>query len=152
MMTNHKPHNTELQPGPLVECPTCGLPAEITVPFTLGGAPGPVEHMKVMCVRRHWYTLPGDMFPSECVRVRAQEHFGDYTTTLTRSLHASKLSRHRPPSRKLAGVNLSNAVSLDLDGTDGSRASWTNAPLKNDQLSTGGHPLKTRTSSPAPVT
>jgi hypothetical protein len=55
-------HN-ELMPGALVDCPTCGLPAEVTDRFTLGGAPGPVEHVKVMCVRRHWYTLPVDMFP-----------------------------------------------------------------------------------------
>jgi hypothetical protein len=62
-MNNHKLHNTELMPGALVECPTCGLPAEIADRFTLDGAPGPVEHIKVVCVRRHWYTLPVDMFP-----------------------------------------------------------------------------------------
>ena len=61
-MNNHKPDNAELAPGALVECPTCGLPAEIMDRFTLGGAPGPVEHVKVVCVRRHWYTLPVDMF------------------------------------------------------------------------------------------
>jgi len=63
MMNNHTLHNTELQPRALVDCPTCGLPAEITDRFTLGGAPGPVEHLNVVCVRRHWYTLPVDMFP-----------------------------------------------------------------------------------------
>lgn len=62
-MKQYKPDNTELQPGGLVDCPTCGLPAEIIDRFTLGGAPGPVEHLKVICVRRHWYTLPLDMFP-----------------------------------------------------------------------------------------
>jgi hypothetical protein len=62
-MTNHKPENTELTRGALVDCPACGLPAEITDRFTLGGAPGPVEHVKVVCVRRHWYTLPVDVFP-----------------------------------------------------------------------------------------
>ena len=46
---------------PLVECPACGLPAEITDRFTLGGAPGPVEHVKLVCVMRHWYTIPVDM-------------------------------------------------------------------------------------------
>ena len=46
-MNNYKPGNTELQPGALVNCPTCGLPAEITDRFILGGAPGPVEHVKV---------------------------------------------------------------------------------------------------------
>jgi hypothetical protein len=62
-MNDHKPHNTELAPGSLVDCPTCGLPAEITNRFTLAGVPEPVEHVKVVCVRRHWYTLPIDMFP-----------------------------------------------------------------------------------------
>ena len=61
-MDNHKPNNTKLQTGALVNCVTCGLPAEITDRFTLGGAPGPVEHVKVVCVRNHWYTLPVDMF------------------------------------------------------------------------------------------
>jgi hypothetical protein len=62
-MNNAEPDDTALAPGSLVDCPTCGLPAEITDRFTLAGAPGPVEHVKVVCVRRHWYTLPVDMFP-----------------------------------------------------------------------------------------
>jgi hypothetical protein len=62
-MNNHTPDNTELAPGALVDCPACGLPAEITDRFTLGGAPEPVEHVKVVCVRRHSYTLPVDMVP-----------------------------------------------------------------------------------------
>jgi hypothetical protein len=62
MMNTHESDHSELTPGALVDCPTCGLPAEVTDRFTLGGAPGPVEHVKVMCVRRHWYTLPVDMF------------------------------------------------------------------------------------------
>jgi hypothetical protein len=63
-MNNDKRNNTELTPGMLVDCPTCGLPAEITDRFTLGGVPEPVDHVKVMCVRRHWYTLPVDMVPA----------------------------------------------------------------------------------------
>ncbi|HYB28636.1 MAG TPA: hypothetical protein VEF89_18625 [Solirubrobacteraceae bacterium] len=62
-MKNEKPGNSKLEPGALVGCPTCGLPAEITDRFTLDGAPEPVEHVKVVCVRRHWYTLPVEMFP-----------------------------------------------------------------------------------------
>jgi hypothetical protein len=54
---------TELVPGALVDCPTCGLPAEITDRFTLDGVPEPLDHVKVVCVRRHWYTLPVDMVP-----------------------------------------------------------------------------------------
>ena len=62
-MNYHKQDNAEVAPGALVDCPTCGLPAEITDRFTLGGAPEPLEHVKVVCVRRHWYTLPVDLFP-----------------------------------------------------------------------------------------
>jgi hypothetical protein len=62
-MSNHKPGGTALAPCALVECPTRGFPPEVSDRFTLGGAPGPVEHVKVVCVRRHWYTLPVDMFP-----------------------------------------------------------------------------------------
>jgi hypothetical protein len=46
-----------------LDCPTCGLPMEVTERFTLGGAPAPVEHVKVVCVRRHWYTIPVDQLP-----------------------------------------------------------------------------------------
>ena len=62
-MNNHEPNNAELTPGVLVDCPTCGLPADITDRFTLGGAPVPVEHVKLICVRRHGHTLPVDMLP-----------------------------------------------------------------------------------------
>ena len=44
----------------LFDCPTCGFPAEITDRFTLNGAPAPVEHVKLVCMQRHWYTLPLD--------------------------------------------------------------------------------------------
>jgi hypothetical protein len=46
--------------GELFDCPTCGSPAEVLDRFVLDGAPGPVEHVKIACVRRHWYTLPVD--------------------------------------------------------------------------------------------
>jgi len=61
-MKNHKPDN-ELAREALVDCPTCGLPAEIIDRFILRGTPRPIEHVKILCVRRHWYTLPVDTFP-----------------------------------------------------------------------------------------
>jgi hypothetical protein len=45
-MNNDKIH---IPTEPLVECPACGLPAEITDRFVLNGAPAPVEHVKVVC-------------------------------------------------------------------------------------------------------
>jgi hypothetical protein len=52
--------NIKIPNDPLVNCPTCGLPAEITDRFTLNGAPTPVEHVKIVCVAGHWYTPPVD--------------------------------------------------------------------------------------------
>ena len=47
----------------LVECPACGLPAEIIDRFMIDGSPSPVEHVKLMCVVRHWFTAPTDSLP-----------------------------------------------------------------------------------------
>ena len=65
-MRTYKWDHAGLEPSdrePMVECPTCGLPAEVTDRFMLDGAPGPVEHVKIACVARHWYTLPTDWVP-----------------------------------------------------------------------------------------
>ena len=62
-MSNHKPADMGLAPGTLLKCPGCGLAAEISDRFTLDGAPEPVEHVKLVCVRRHWYTVPVDVCP-----------------------------------------------------------------------------------------
>lgn len=52
----------DIQPlgEPLLECPTCGLPAEVTECFTLDSSDGHIEHVKLVCIRRHWCTLPVD--------------------------------------------------------------------------------------------
>jgi hypothetical protein len=70
-MNNHRRDDTETATGALVDCPSCGLPAEITDRFMLAGAPAPVEHVKIVCIRRHWYTLPVDTLP---VGAPASEH------------------------------------------------------------------------------
>lgn len=67
-------NNAEPAPGALVDCPTCGLPAEITNSFTLIGVPEPVKHVKVTCIQRHWYVLPVDMF---AVSAAVPEHADD---------------------------------------------------------------------------
>jgi len=48
---------------PLVDCPDCGLPAEVTDRFVFKGAPASVEHVKVVCVRRHRFAIPADLLP-----------------------------------------------------------------------------------------
>jgi hypothetical protein len=39
-------------------CPECGALAEVLWRDVLESTDGPVEHAKVMCVRRHWFLLP----------------------------------------------------------------------------------------------
>jgi hypothetical protein len=36
-------------------CPECGAPAEVTDRFALESTDGPIEHVRVQCVRRHWF-------------------------------------------------------------------------------------------------
>ncbi len=56
MDTNSDPYrNVGLE---LVGCPQCAAPAEIVERFVLGGTAGPVEHVTVRCVLRHWFALP----------------------------------------------------------------------------------------------
>jgi len=38
-------------------CPECGTPAEVTDRFALESTDGPMEHLKVICVRRHWFLM-----------------------------------------------------------------------------------------------
>jgi hypothetical protein len=38
-------------------CPDCGAPAEVTDRFALESTDGPMEHVRVVCVRRHWFLL-----------------------------------------------------------------------------------------------
>jgi hypothetical protein len=63
-MRTHALDRAAEQDEPLLECPTCGLPAEVTDRFTLGGAPGPVEHVKLVCVAGHRCTPPVDRLPA----------------------------------------------------------------------------------------
>jgi hypothetical protein len=39
-------------------CPECGELAEVQWRDVLESTDGPVEHAKVLCVRRHWFLLP----------------------------------------------------------------------------------------------
>ena len=45
----------------IIGCPTCGAPAELDAWATQGGSHGPVEHVKILCVRRHWALMPRDL-------------------------------------------------------------------------------------------
>lgn len=39
-------------------CPECGELSEVQDRHVLDSTDGPVEHAKVMCIRRHWFLLP----------------------------------------------------------------------------------------------
>ena len=39
-------------------CPECGSPAEITERSVLESTGGPMEHVRLQCVRRHWFLMP----------------------------------------------------------------------------------------------
>ena len=48
----------------LTTCPACGGPAEVLRRESWPSTDGPVEHVKVGCVRRHWFLLPAERLAS----------------------------------------------------------------------------------------
>lgn len=42
----------------LTACPECAEVAEIQWRDVLESTDGPVEHARILCVRRHWFLLP----------------------------------------------------------------------------------------------
>lgn len=68
-MTNHFTED-ELD---LAVCPECAAPAEVVDRFTLPGTDGPVEHVKVACLARHWFLLPTASLPVvQALDIRSQ--------------------------------------------------------------------------------
>ena len=54
-------HNNRLD---LVVCPECAAPAEVVDGFALPSTHGPVEHVKVQCLGRHWFLMPASSLPT----------------------------------------------------------------------------------------
>jgi len=48
----------------LTGCPECAAPAEITDRFDLDSTDGPVEHVTVLCARRHRFTMLAERLPT----------------------------------------------------------------------------------------
>ena len=45
----------------ILDCPTCGVPTEVVSSYLLDSTDGPVEHLQLRCVRRHWFAMPREM-------------------------------------------------------------------------------------------
>jgi hypothetical protein len=41
-----------------IDCPTCGLPAEVEHRYTVTSTDGPLESAKIRCPRGHWFSGP----------------------------------------------------------------------------------------------
>jgi hypothetical protein len=41
-----------------MDCPTCGLPAEVEHRYTVTSTDGPLESAKIRCPRGHWFSGP----------------------------------------------------------------------------------------------
>src|SRR6478672_2545493 len=53
--------------GPAIDtttCPQCGAVAEVTERAVLESTAGPVEHVRVVCLDRHWFLLPAESVTS----------------------------------------------------------------------------------------
>ena len=48
----------------LTTCPACGDSAEVQWRSVLESTHGPTEHVKVLCLRRHWHLMPVAMLPT----------------------------------------------------------------------------------------
>jgi molybdenum cofactor sulfurtransferase len=44
----------------IIACPQCGAAAEVEWYATVASTAGPVTHVKLRCVNRHWYLLPAE--------------------------------------------------------------------------------------------
>ena len=44
----------------IISCPECGLAAEVTRRDWLDSTAGPVEHVYLRCVQRHWFLMPAE--------------------------------------------------------------------------------------------
>ena len=53
----------------IAACPECGLPAEILDRVVVASTAGPVELIRTMCVRRHWFMMTDDRPAQVALRV-----------------------------------------------------------------------------------
>lgn len=51
----------------LVSCPDCSMIAAVQGDGCLDSTDGPVDHVRVTCINRHWFLMPADTF-ADCSR------------------------------------------------------------------------------------
>jgi hypothetical protein len=61
MATTGEPNEMSLD---LTSCPDCGALAQVTERAVLDSTAGPVEHVRVVCLSRHWFLLPASSLTS----------------------------------------------------------------------------------------
>ncbi|HEY0359524.1 MAG TPA: hypothetical protein VGD11_13150 [Mycobacteriales bacterium] len=63
----------------LVECPECGGAAEAESWSSLSSTGERMEHVKILCVRRHWFLMPREtlMRHTASARTRAEKPVRD---------------------------------------------------------------------------
>lgn len=62
-LDNEKIHNPAEDATPyldLVACPECAMTAAVQGSDHLESTDGPVDHVRVTCVNRHWFLMPAD--------------------------------------------------------------------------------------------
>jgi hypothetical protein len=66
--------STEERLGRLTVCPECSAPAEVTEVVALASTDGPVDHARVICVRRHRFFMPADRLVSPVAAEPVRRH------------------------------------------------------------------------------
>ena len=64
-LSNKDIHNTSDGAAQYLEfviCPDCSMIATARWGGCLESTDGPVEHVRITCVHRHWFLMPADMF------------------------------------------------------------------------------------------
>jgi hypothetical protein len=56
-----------------IPCPQCGTPSRIIERFWLDSTDGPVEHLKIGCLSKHWFTPRAETVRQEPVAFSDRE-------------------------------------------------------------------------------
>lgn len=60
----------------LTTCPECAAPAEVTWTFAAESTDGPVEHVKLRCIRQHWFLGPAESLLPDRRAEQRSDHQG----------------------------------------------------------------------------